>query len=514
MNEEQIPILVACGQITDRSKDGAGLTPPQLMADACKEAVIDSGCERLLEKIDTIATSGLTIDAPGFSTPLSGSYSNLPKTVANLLGIHPSKYYSAATGGNTPQMLVNHFAGEIAEGRVGAVLLTGCEALCTMSQRFDHWTKLLLPRGGWRDKPGGQPTSIGDNRPGTNMHESYYGLDLPANTYPLFENALTTHYQQSKAKHLQAVGNLFQRFSEVAAQNPLAWFQQTHTAESLTTPSSANRMIAYPYTKLLNSMLSVNQAAALVLTSVANAKSLGINTDKWIYLHGCADLHDIWNVSERVDYHSSPAMNESASAALSMANKNIDDIAFFDIYSCFPSAVQIACDEFGIKHDDARGLTLTGGLPYFGGPGNNYSMHGIAEMMHKLREQPKEFGMVNANGWYLTKHSIGIYSNSAIKTPWVKPDLSNIQQQLIEAKAPTFTENPDGKATIETYTVIFNRNNEPERGIVVGRLYTGERFLAETPNDLDTLNKFVDDEVIGMSGHVKKGKRLNVFQLK
>lgn len=513
MNDEKIPILVACGQITDKGVGSVGMTPPQLMAEACEKAAVDSGTDQLLSQVDTIATSGLTVDAPGFPNPLSNSYTNLPKTVANLLGIEPNKYYYAATGGNTPQMLVNHFAGEIAAGRTETVLLTGGEALRSMASRFNHWSKLLWPKGAWSDKPGGQPTSIGDSRPGTNKYEELYGLGLPANIYPLFENALGAYYQQSKAEHIKAIGDLFHGFSEVAEQNPHAWFQRAHTAESVVTPSLTNRMIAYPYTKLLNSMLAVNQAAALILTTVSNAKSLCIDSDKWIYLHGSADLHDIWNISERVDYHSSPAMRESAATALSMANKSIDDIAFFDIYSCFPSAVQIACDEFGIKHNDTRGLTLTGGLPYFGGPGNNYSMHGIVEVMYKLREHPKEFGMVNANGWYLTKHSIGIYSNSAPKTPWVKPDLSNTQQRIIETKAPTFTEDPDGKATVETYTVIFNRDNEPECGIVVGRLNTGERFLAKTTNDSDTLNKFIDDEVIGISGQVIKGKRCNIFQL-
>jgi len=93
-------------------------------------------------------------------------------------------------------------------------------------------------------------------------------------------------------------------------------------------------------------------------------------------------------------------------------------MAFFDIYSCFPSAVQIACDEFGIEHNDSRGLTLTGGLPYFGGPGNNYSMHGIVEMIRRARENESEFGLLNANGWYLTKHSMGIYSCQVPEKDW------------------------------------------------------------------------------------------------
>ena len=517
MNEQHLPILVACGQITDRSADGSGMTPVQLMAAACRQAGSDSGSEQLLQQVDSIACSGLTVDAEQVSTPLSGSYSNVPKTVANLLGIKPNNYYYAATGGNTPQMLVNHFAGEIAAGRSATVLLTGGEALRTMTRRFDHWYKLLRPKGVWRNKPGGTPTPIGDRRSGVSKHEELYGLDLPAISYPLFENALAAHYRRGKAEHLYAIGELFAGFTKVAVQNPYAWFQKQHSPDELITSSASNRMIAYPYTKLLNSMIYVNQAAALVLTSVATAKSLNIDPDKWIYLHGCADIHEKWNISERANYHSSPALGKGAAAALSMAGKNIDDMACFDIYSCFPAAVQIACDEFGIKHDDPRGLTLTGGLPYFGGPGNNYSMHAIAAMMQKLREHPREFGMLNANGWHLTKHSIGIYSNVAIKTApdktWAKPDLRAQQQQLMNADSPAFTTTPKGAAIIETYTVVFDRKNQPERGIVIGRLKSGERFLAQTPDDAKILNYLLTEEVIGYPGRVSLRKKLNVFEL-
>jgi acetyl-CoA C-acetyltransferase len=513
VSQDNTPILVACGQVVDRSSNGSGATPVELIAQACRAASVDSGSDRLLKKVDTIACCGLTVDADQVSTPLSGAYSNLPKTVANLLGIEPQQTVYCATGGNTPQMLVNHYANEIAEGRSGAVLLAGGEALRTMTQRFNHWSKLLLPKGAWRDKPGGKPTMIGDTRASGSQYEANYGLELPANVYPLFENALRVHYRRSHGEHMQKVGELFSSLSKVAATNPYAWFDQSRSVEELISPCATNRMIAYPYTKLLNSMLYVNQAASLILTSVGQAKALGIDKDKWVYLHGCADGHDIWNIGDRLNYHTSPALNLLSKKALSMAGRSIEEIDHFDIYSCFPSAVQVACDEFGIAHDDPRGLSQTGGLPYFGGPGNSYSLHAIAQMVTTLRQDPGKFGLVNANGWFLTKHSLGIYSTTPRESDWKYPDQRLTQQQIYQTKGPTLIENASGKCSIETFTVIFDKDNNPKRSIVICRLGNGDRFIGKTSSDSDVLNELMTGEAIGRSASVESRHKDNIVVL-
>ncbi len=508
-----MPVLVACGQATDRDKSGQGMVPPELMAKACKAAAQDAGVKGLLESIGHLAATGLTVDADQVKTPISKGYKNLPKTVANHLGINPREFAYAATGGNTPQYLVNHFAEQISLGNAETVMLVGGETLATMLAKFDRWYKWLLPKSEWRDDPGGRPSALGDSRPACTKHEGKHGLDLPANVYPLFENALQHHYGRSVEQNRQKIGDLFAGFTDVAAQNPYAWFQTPRTATELIEPSATNRMVAFPYTKNLNSMIGVNQAAAVVLTSVAKARSLGIPRDRWVFLHGCADAHDKWNLSERVNFHSSPAMRRCGEQALGMADKRIEDINHFDIYSCFPSAVQIACDEFGIEADASTKLTQTGGLPYFGGPGNNYSMHGIAELMQSLRSNPGEFGLLNANGWYLTKHSVGVYSTQELAKPWVRRDPQSYQTEVLAEPAPEFTQTPEGSATIETFTVLFDRTRKPKRGIVFGRLESGERFVANTPNDEATLNALCDGNAIGQQGSVRQKRGLNILDL-
>ena len=241
--------------------------------------------------------------------------------------------------------------------------------------------KAGLDLDAWMDDTGGDPQMLGDSRAAANGHEVAYSMQTPSVTYPLFENALRGKYGLSLDQHRKKLGDLYQRFNAVAAQNPLSWFPSKRSAEEIATASVSNRYVGFPYTKFLNSIIQVNMGAAVILTSVAKARELGVADDRMVYLHGCADANDIWNVSERVDYSSSPAIRTIGQKALAMAEKTVDQMDYFDIYSCFPSAVQIACDELGIAHDDDRGLTVTGGLPYFGGPGTDYVTHSIATMM-------------------------------------------------------------------------------------------------------------------------------------
>ncbi len=506
MNEERMPVLVACGQVVDRPDSGLDLTPIDMMVEAARAAQTDSGVSKLLRAADVLVSVGLTVDAAQVNTPVSGLYKNVPKTVANRLKLSPSRLVYTHSGGNTPQRLVNHFAAEIAKGEAETVLLAGGEALNTMSRRFNHWSKLLLPKGAWKDAPGGVPDRFGDTKLGNSRYEGEYDLNLPAHGYPLFENALRVHYARSHDEHRQKIGTMFADMTKIASDNPYAWFQQAKNAEELITPSGSNRMVAYPYTKQLSSMILVNQSAAVVLTSVAKAKSLGISRDKWVFLHGCADANDVWNMSERENFHSSAAMKAVAKSALSMANKDIDDMAFFDIYSCFPSAVQVACDEFGISHEDRRGLTLTGGLPYFGGPGNNYGMHAIAEMINRARENEFEFGLSNSNGWYLTKHSIGIYGCQPPKKEWLAPLVE------IDTKAKIcLAETASGKAQMETFTVLFDKSNQAYKSIVVLRLDSGERCLATTNSEPKTLQSLMTAEEFKLDGVVDTVDGVNIF---
>ena len=223
-------------------------------------------------------------------------------------------------------------------------------------------------------------------------------------------------------------------------------------------------------------------------------------------------INDIWNVSDRINYHSSPAIKSCTDSVFELANISVDQVDFIDLYSCFPSAVQVAMKELSLNKDDPRGLTVTGGLPYFGGPGNAYVMNSIATMMNKLRSAPGKFGLATANGWYITKHGAGIFSSKPFEGEWNQvADTSYLQKTIDEANKPKFTEVPEGNCTVETYTVVHSRNG-PDKGIVIGRLDDKTRFIANTDKSTNVLEYMSQNDMLNTSGKVSNDGKRNIFK--
>jgi hypothetical protein len=319
--------------------------------------------------------------------------------------------------------------------------------------------------------------------------------------------------------------------------------------DELITPEDGNRMIAYPYTKLLTANMQVDQGAALLMCSVAAAEAAGIPRDRWVFPLAGADADDHWFLSHRLDFHSSPAIRLAGASSLSLAGLAIEDVAHVDLYSCFPSAVEIGAAELGLPDDDpARPLTLTGGLTFGGGPGNNYGTHAIAALTDTLRNDPGSFGLVTGLGWYMTKHSVGIYgtepagnrstskgtpsapslrtaepgpmwSARATGEPNVSKGVPFVPEGSVVERAGGFSwadpqravlalpqcstdADARGEVTVETYSVVYGRGGEPERAVVACRTPEGLRAWANV-TDSDHLALLVTEEGCGRLGTLR-----------
>jgi acetyl-CoA C-acetyltransferase len=496
VDAEHTAVLVGAGQLTQRQAEPEqAMSPPELMAEAARRAALDSGAgPALLEKVDYLGVVGT----------LAWRASNPARLVAAAVGARPAQEAVSTIGGDTPQAFVNQIAGEIAAGRVRLALLAGCNAMDTAQRASKRGIRLDWPSGGE-----GRPLRFGDSRPGSNDYENRHGLTLPVMIYPLFENAFRAHRGWELETHRRKLGELFSGFSRVAAANPYSWFPVARTPEEIYTPSPDNRMVAFPYTKYMNAMMNVDQSAAILMASAATARRLGIPEDRWVYPAGAGGAYeDPWWVSERPSFSSCPALREAGERALTRAGVGIDEIDFVDLYSCFPSAVEIACEMLDLPSDGSRPLTVTGGLPFFGRPGNNYSTHAIAAMMELLRERPGSKGLVLSTGWYLSKHATGVYSTQA-------PDPERWAESVSRRRDPEpsveLALEADGPASVETYTVLFDRDGSPSRGIVVGRLEDGRRFLANTPEDPGLAEALAATEAIGRRGVVSHSGGVNLF---
>ncbi|MBW0104463.1 acetyl-CoA acetyltransferase [Pseudonocardia sp. KRD291] len=483
--DDRTPVLVGVGQSSDPI-DAPGyrrLSAADLGADAARAALHDSGADpaALAAAIDTVAgVRQFEISTPMSHAPL-GRSTNYPRSVAARIGADPVRAVLEVTGGQSPQHLLTELCAAVADGSVAAALVVGSEAIST--------ARHLAGSEGAPDFTETVPGQLDDRGFGleglATRQQIAHGLaGMPAQ-YALAENARRSRLGSDRDTYATAMGELFAPFTRVAATNPHAAAPTGRSAAELATTSERNRPIAAPYTRYLVSRDQVNQGAAVVLTSVSEARRLGVPQDRWVYLHGHADLRER-PLLDRPDLSVGPASGAAVRHALEVAGVGLDDLSTLDLYSCFPIAVSHVCDQLGLAPDDPRGLTLTGGLPFFGGAGNNYSLHAVAETVVRARATPGSYGLVGANGGVLSKYSVGIYSTTP--TGW-RPDRSaEIQDELDAVPSPEQVVHADGPARVETWTVVHGRGGD-RTGIVVGRDAEGRRFLARTVDgDDETLD--------------------------
>jgi acetyl-CoA C-acetyltransferase len=484
--DPRTPVLIGAGQLSNRVDRGdAPLEPVDLIVEALRRAADDTG-------VGTAALTGA--DAVHIVGILSWRYRDPGALVAERLGASPRDTSASGMGGNGPQSLVNMISLDIQAGRADLVLLGGAEAWRTRMSSRSAGAELDWTVQG-EDVPIAR-RSI-DEVPMTAPGEQARGVVMPVQVYPIFEQAYRIGLGRSVADHIVATSELWSRFSEVAAANPHAWVQEAFTAEHIRTPTPDNRMIGFPYTKLMNSNNAVEQGAAVILCSAERAEALGVPRDRWVFPHSGTDAHDHYFVSERDDLRSSPAMRFAGRAALELAGVGVDDLAHIDLYSCFPSAVEIAAAELGI--DQSRPLTVTGGLSFAGGPWNNYVTHAIATMSGVLREDPGSVALVSANGGFITKHAFGIYSTEPPAQPFRHADL---QAEVDALPSRTLDEAPDGPVDVESWTVLHGRDGTPENGFIVGLLADGRRAWGIT-QDPAVLQTMLTEELAGRKFDVK-----------
>lgn len=477
--DPRLPVLVGAGQLSNRVDRGEpALEPADLMAEALRRAEADSGGSGLLAKADSIRVVN----------ELSWRYRNVPAVVAERVGASPRQTVYTVMGGNYVQSLVNRSALDIASGDADVVLLAGGEAWRTRSAARSSDTDL-----GWTTQGDDvdEPETFGEDRPMVSPEEIARGVVMPVQVYPMFETALRGALGLGVDEHRDRIAGLWSRFSEVAATNPHAWIQEAYSPAEIATPTPDNRMVGFPYTKRMNSNNMVEQGAGLILCSVAAAEAAGVPRDRWVFPLAGTDAHDTDVVSTRGDLHSSPAIRCAGRAALELAGVGVDDLAHIDLYSCFPSAVQIAAAELGLGLD--RDLTVTGGLSFAGGPWNNYVMHAIATMAGVVRGDPGSIGLCTANGGFITKHAFGLYST---EPPAGGFQWRDVQDEVDAFPSRSVVAEHDGRVTVEAYTVVHGRDGDPETGIAAGLTDDGARVWATT-TEADLMAGMVAEEWVG-----------------
>ncbi|WP_139977358.1 enoyl-CoA hydratase-related protein [Nocardioides litoris] len=478
--DPRTPVLVGVGQHSERIDDASyeALSHVDLAARAARAALADTGLdpETWVGEVDVVAATRQFESATPLNEVPFGRSSNVPRSIAQRLAADPARAVLEVGGGQSPQHLVTEMAGEIAAGRAEVALLAGAEAMSTV--RHLRGTDA---QPDWTEDPGGSLEDRGYGLQGMVVRRALtHGPQEIAGFYAMGDHARRARLGLSRDAYAAAMGELFAPFTQVAAANPHAVAPEELTAAELVTVDERNRMITTPYPRLVVSRDLVNQGAALLLTSVATAERLGVDRSRWVFLHGHCDLRE-QDWYDRADLAAAPTQPDAVRAALAQAGTTLDDVRWLDLYSCFPHAVLQLLDGLGLAPDDPRGLTLTGGLPFFGGPGNNYSMHAIAEVVDRCRAEPGSVGLVSANGGMLSKVSVGVYATTP--APWREGDDAALQAAADARPSVPLEDHPaDGWLSVETWTVRHGRSGR--RAVVVGRTATGHRTTAASlPGD-------------------------------
>jgi acetyl-CoA C-acetyltransferase len=460
--------------------------------DAADDAGTGDGVAILhaLQSIDVVYTQSWQYDDPA-------------ARLAERLGASPARRRYSGIGGSVPHVLATEAAREIRAGDLDLALITGAEALATVRR-----LKKAGEKPQWSFRPAEKrrfPMDM-DFDPSEISH-SVFEAYL---TFALFDNARRAHAGLGLDAHRASLGRVMASMTRVAATSPHAWFPVARGADDIVTATADNRMVAYPYTKLMTAIMDVDMAAALVLASAAKADALGVPEERRVYLRGWGYAEDPAHVAGHPELWRSPAMAAAAGAALAGAGIGVDDVAHLDLYSCFASSVCFALDALGIGPDDARAeaVTQTGGLPYHGGPGSNYMTHSLAAMAETLRDDPGSYGVVSGVGMHMQKHAYGVWSTDPGAGVVADPPVYSA------AVAPVgIVGSPEGDATVATYSVLHGRDGAPERVLLVCDLPAGGRCYALLDGGPEVLAGAEAEELVGRPVTLTPQDQVNLARL-
>ena len=504
---DNTPIIVAAGQYVQRLHSQS--TPPfnsptQLAASASQIALQDASISA--GDIDTIAVIRFFSDAAkAWASPFGGS-NNPPESVARRIGAAPLHRIYSNAGGTEPLTLMMELLHNIAHGQTKLALLTGAEARA--NQRFALRSAY---EENWREDISAPLDNREYRKRFASKEELSCGLTLPVQYYSLIENIQAHQMGHTLTQHQKYMAQLMAPLSQVAATNPYAQSAVEYSSLELEKVSAANYPISLPYSKLLIAQDAVNQSSALLLTSVGYARQLNIDPRQWIFIEAYADGEDQY-LSLREDPGKSCAMERVLRATMDRAEATVADMDLVDIYSCFPCAVHSACDILGISMDNSGPVTVTGGLPFFGGPGNNYSLHALAEAAVRLRGNASR-ALVTANGGILSKHAAIVLTNEPSRASHLDwSDSNHLTVDCVDIPARSIIDAPH-QGHIISYTVI-SRRQKSDIGIVLAETVVGKRFLAST-TDLAITESMWDCSPIGRKISVshRDDRQIFFFQL-
>src|ERR1700704_4276289 len=484
--DDRIPVIVGVGEIGDHPAElTAGLEPLALLEAAVRRAAEDAAAS-LLGEIDSL-------DVVNF---LSWRYRDPEQLLAARLGVTPSHCFYGPVGGESPIRYLHEAAQRIARGETKVAVVWRAEAQSTATKA--ERAKVTLP---W--------TPFAHDVPKPKRGAAFQkpmavtlGVFRPITVYPLYEAATSAHWGQTPREALAESGELWSRYSDVAAGNPQSWMKRAVPAGVITTPAPDNRLIAWPYTKLQVANPTVNMGAALLMTSLAKARAADIAEDRLIHVWGGASPEEPRDYLIRDQFFQSRPQNAVLKAVMDLVGGDGRAFDAIELYSCFPCVPKMARRTLGLGEDVQP--TVTGGLTFFGAPLNTYMTHAACAMVRKLRSGAK-LGLLYGQGGFVTKHHALVLSRQAAPSELAQDTSVQAEADRHRGAVPEFVTEAEGKGSVESFTVIYGRGGKAEHGVVMLRTSGNARALARVPaSDVATLAHLLnmDRTPVGSSGNI------------
>ncbi|WP_269604838.1 acetyl-CoA acetyltransferase [Rhodococcus ruber] len=425
--------------------------------------------------------------------------------LSSRLGIDPARQQDSPVGGEQPVALLDRLAARIAQGSATVGLIVGAEAQASLNRSRRAGTQ-----PSWPTKPS-RTSSVTETLKGLVHPEAWrHGLRAPVDVYPLFENAFRARRGQSLAEGQSETAEIWARMSEVASRNPFSWRPDARSAEEIETVGPTNRWIAFPYSRLMVAAPAVNLAAAILVTTRARARAWGVPEHHLIAPIAAAGAREVSDPLSRTRFDRSAALESTLTTVLARAEMNVSDAESVELYSCFPCVPKMAAEHLGLGRNTP--MTVTGGLSFFGGPGNNYMLHATAAMTERLRHTPTQAGLLYGQGEFVTKHHAIVLGGSSSTLRYQASEFPG-EPDRVETDHIDLDPRPSGEGLIETYTATWNEDGSPGTGIVVGTMKaSGKRFIARTRNDDRASFTVLTDgseEPVGLNVHVEPGEDVN-----
>jgi acetyl-CoA C-acetyltransferase len=479
------PVLVGVAAVQQKLADYQhALEPVALMERALRAAAADAGCKEILGMADEILV------------PKSlWGYSDPGRLLAEALGANSATTLLAELG-ILQQTPLTHACQRITAGEARVVLVTGGEA---------RYRELCASKAGVvapeTPQVGAEPdiTLRPDDELWSSV-ESDSGLGMPVGYYAILDSALRYKQGLSLAEHRDQMAATYARLSGLAADNPDAWSDHAVSAAHIREHSAANRMLAFPYTKLHNSQWNVDQAAGLILCSARVAENLGIERNKWVFPLAFTESNFMSVVASRKDLGASPGFRIAGQVAMQLAGLSFNKIRLCELYSCFPYAIRVQLQEFGL--DWLHNVSVTGGMTFGGGPLNNFMFQATVRMAQLLRQNPGETGLVTAVSGFLTKQACALWSCSPGAQGWACADVT--EQVRAQSEVCAVVANYCGSGSVAGYTVLY-QGLKPWRAVAVFDLPDGARTVAYS-EDAQLMALMMEQECCGVTYQLANGK--------